>query len=116
VRRPPEKRGLPQGQYLLDFLGTRTVVIGSLFLQAAEAKQRVENEANLSSPLLTLKTALWTGARKPLFLLDFRALPRKGPLVDWLTNSAVWESELNPAGAFDALLLVEDISPRRQLE
>jgi len=117
VQKRPKVSRFADGQYLADFLGTRMIVIGSLFVQAAEARQGVESESMPSSPPLTLKIAFWKGGRKPLFLLDLAGLPREGPLADWLASSEPAPGfDVNPAKAFDLLVLVETVSPRGPLE
>ncbi len=117
VRKRPKESRFAAGEYLADFLGTRMIVIGSLFIQTAEAKQAVEGEPIPSSPPLSLKTAFWQGVRKPLFLLDLASLPREGPLAGWLASSKPASGfDVNPAEAFDLLALVETVSPRHPLE
>ncbi len=117
VKKRPEPPRFADGQYLADFLGERMTVIGSLFVEAAEAKQGVESESIPSSPPLTLKIAFWEGVRKPLFLLDLASLPREGPLAGWLASSEPASGfDENPARAFDLLVVVETVSPRRPLE
>jgi len=44
-------------------------------------------------------------------------LPREGPLADWLASSEPAPGfDVNPAKAFDLLVLVETVSPRGPLE
>jgi hypothetical protein len=59
------------------------------------------------------------GVRKRLFLLDLGSLPREGPFADWLTKGKpAWNHrfEGNPARSFDALVVIDTISPLHPLK
>ena len=59
------------------------------------------------------------GVRKPFFLLDLGNLPREGPFADWLAKGKpAWNHRFagNPAMAFDALVVIDTISPLRPLK
>jgi len=117
VRKSPRESDL--GVYLNDLLGKQMIVIGSFCNKGAVGRLGGETRPIPPSPSLTLNSAFMDGVRKPLFLLDLDSVPREGPLADWLANGKpVWNYrfEGNPARSFDALLVIDTISPLRPLK
>jgi hypothetical protein len=95
------------------------IVIGSFFNRGAVGHKGGETRPITPSPHLSLNTIFMDAVRKPLFLLDLGRLPREGTLADWLAKGKpVWNYrfEGNPAMAFDALVVIDTISPLRPLK
>lgn len=118
VRKSPNSSDL--GRYLDEMLGTRMVVIGSLFNRGAAGIEGGETRPVLpDSQLVSLNAAFMDRVRRPLFLLDLARLPREGPLADWLVKGKpIWNHRMssNPAESFDALVVIDTISPARPLK
>jgi erythromycin esterase len=117
VRKWPRESDL--GHYLNDLLGSRMIVIGSFFNRGAAGYEGGETRTILPSSDPSLNTVFMEGVRKPFFLLDLGNLPREGPFADWLAKGKpAWNHRFagNPAMAFDALVVIDTISPLRPLK
>jgi erythromycin esterase len=117
VRKWPRESDL--GHYLNDLLGSRMIVIGSFFNRGAAGYEGGKTRPILPSSDPSLNTVFMEGVRKPFFLLDLGNLPREGPFADWLAKGKpAWNHRFagNPAMAFDALVVIDTISPLRPLK
>jgi erythromycin esterase len=118
VKKAPSESGRTSlGRRLAALFGDQLTVIGSTYHEGAVGYAGIE-VTDMPAETGTLNAVLAGAVNRPLYALDLRTLPAKGPMREWFaTGTALRHGyfEGDPSKSFDALVFVRTIGPLRPI-